>query len=643
MRLNWDIRARVLTAALVPTLVLGVLLTLITTFSRISDLEDALAQRGQALARQLAASAEFGLFSGNRSVLERLASSALSSSDLKGVAIFDRDGTLLASAGLQAQAQQSATSTRVQLVNETTLRISEQVKHARSLDEDPYTLTREGTTSDEQLGEVVVLLSRESLENRKTQQILTAMLTLVLVLGGSVLLSFLLSRSVTRPIHNIAHAMTEIGLGDLSVRVPVEGGGTLQRLAEGVNDMAERLTLSRVDLEHRIAAATLQLRERTEEAERANLAKTRFLAAASHDLRQPMHALGLFIADLARKDHDPEHQLLIDRIGASAEAMENLLDSLLDISKLDAGVVVAAPRAFPLGPLFQRIANEYGHAAGDRGLRFRVRPTKLWVSSDPLLFERIVVNLVGNALRYTPRGSIVVTARKRGEKRADRGARQRHRHPAGRAIIDLPGVSCSWGILRAIAARGWGWGWPIVPQAGRSALSPAHAVVRTWPWFPYLASCCRLHAPAEAPLHGKKRPSETGFHRQDRGGCRWTTLWRRKAWPGYYAPGTVLSWPAKVWSPLQKHLEELEVKPGRDHQRFPPTRRHQRPSTSSPVSAIATGHRCLRCSCRATTGPDILRLGHGSRCAAAEQASPAQPKLRAALARLLSDQQTGSG
>ncbi len=420
MKLNWDIRTRVLFVALVPTIVLGLLLTALLTFSRISDLEEALNQRGRALARQLSATAEFGLFSGNRDALQRLAASALSAADLYGVAIYDRDGSLMAVAGLQVHARDSDAflkpgSEDIRNVSSQMLRIVEPVRYSRSLDDDPYTLTGGSAgTQDQALGEVVVLISRDTLENRKLNQIATAFATLALVLAGSIALAVLMSRSVSTPIRRIAQAMSDIGRGNLTTRVPVEGGGSLRRLSEGVNEMAAHLAIARGNLESRISEATLQLRERTEEAERANLAKSRFLASASHDLRQPMHALGLFIADLSRKEHSPDTRMLIERIAASAEAMENLLDSLLDISKLDAGVVSSSPRGFALGPLFERIGNDYAHAAKERGLRLRVRPTSLWIHSDPLLFERILINLVGNALRYTPQGAIMLTARRRG-------------------------------------------------------------------------------------------------------------------------------------------------------------------------------------------------------------------------------------
>lgn len=414
MKLDWDIRARVLAAALIPTLLLGILLTTTMTVSRLGELDEALLQRGQALARQLGASVEFGLFSGNQEALQHLVASTLIQPDVKGAAVFDRDGALVAAAGwTTGKVPQPTGRAGVLKLDPLTLYFGVPVGLEHGQKEDPYTETRVEDRGRGQLGRVALLLSREALESRKTEQIRIAVITLASVLLGSVLLSFLLARSVSRPLHQIARAVTEIGWGNLSVRVPVTGGATLQRLARGVNDMAQRLTLARDNLQQQIEAATVQLRERTEEAERANLAKSRFLAAASHDLRQPMHALGLFIGELAHKTHFAQDRELIGRIASAAEAMENLLDSLLDISRLDAGVVVATPRPLALGPLLQRLEKEYQHLASDKGLHLRVVPTDLWVISDAVLLERILNNLVSNALRYTPTGSVLIAVRRR--------------------------------------------------------------------------------------------------------------------------------------------------------------------------------------------------------------------------------------
>jgi signal transduction histidine kinase/CheY-like chemotaxis protein len=152
------------------------------------------------------------------------------------------------------------------------------------------------------------------------------------------------------------------------------------------------------------------------EAEAANAAKSRFLAAASHDLRQPMHALGLFAAELAARERAPGNRDLAMRIGQSVRALETMFGELLDISRLDAGRVRAALRCFPLQEVFDRLETDFQPQAREKGLRLRVRPTRHWCESDPVLLERILRNLVANAIRYTERGGVIVACRARGSR-----------------------------------------------------------------------------------------------------------------------------------------------------------------------------------------------------------------------------------
>lgn len=177
-----------------------------------------------------------------------------------------------------------------------------------------------------------------------------------------------------------------------------------------------------VDLEARIAekSASLesqlaQTRQAKEDAEAANRAKSRFLAAASHDLRQPLHALGLFAGALPGHTRDAIGDDLVQRIRTSVASLASLLSALLDISKLDAGAIAAAPRDLRLEEIFERIANDFLPEALEKELRFAVVPTRLVVRSDPALLERILRNLVANALRYTNEGGVVVGARRRGD------------------------------------------------------------------------------------------------------------------------------------------------------------------------------------------------------------------------------------
>lgn len=176
-----------------------------------------------------------------------------------------------------------------------------------------------------------------------------------------------------------------------------------------------------VDLENRVVAKSRELQQQLEQtrtardaAETANRGKTRFMAAASHDLRQPLHALGLFAARLTDRIRDPDDAALVQRIATAVASLDALFSSLLDISKLEAGVVTAQPRGIELDALLTRIAQDFAPEALDKGLKLAVVRTSHTVHSDPVLLERILRNLVANALRYTSYGGVVIGARRRG-------------------------------------------------------------------------------------------------------------------------------------------------------------------------------------------------------------------------------------
>jgi two-component system, sensor histidine kinase len=155
-----------------------------------------------------------------------------------------------------------------------------------------------------------------------------------------------------------------------------------------------------------------ELRRQKEAAEQANIAKSSFLAAASHDLRQPVHALGLLVGALQGHAMTAEMRGLVEHIGGSVAAMDGLFNSLLDISRLDAGVVTTQLEEFPIQPLLARVCRDHLDEAEARGLKLVCRPCSAIVRSDPVLIERIMRNLVSNALRYTDRGRVVVGCRR---------------------------------------------------------------------------------------------------------------------------------------------------------------------------------------------------------------------------------------
>jgi two-component system, sensor histidine kinase len=158
-----------------------------------------------------------------------------------------------------------------------------------------------------------------------------------------------------------------------------------------------------------------ELRNQKDAAEGANVAKSRFLAAASHDLRQPLHALGLFVQSLQESALASRERHVIGNIRRSVDAMEDLFNSLLDISRLDAGVVQPHMATIPLAELFDSLRFEYAPVARQKNLALIVMKTSVYVRSDASLLSRIIRNLLSNAVSYTDRGGVVLGCRRSGD------------------------------------------------------------------------------------------------------------------------------------------------------------------------------------------------------------------------------------
>jgi signal transduction histidine kinase/ActR/RegA family two-component response regulator len=147
-------------------------------------------------------------------------------------------------------------------------------------------------------------------------------------------------------------------------------------------------------------------------AEQASIAKSRLLASASHDLRQPVHALGLFVTALRQHKMNQEMRQVVEHIAGSVEALDDLFTALLDISRLDAGIIRSHPVAFAIQDVLDRICRDLAAEAVAKGVRLILHRTTATVETDPLLIERVLRNLISNAVRYTDHGRIVVGCRR---------------------------------------------------------------------------------------------------------------------------------------------------------------------------------------------------------------------------------------
>ena len=156
------------------------------------------------------------------------------------------------------------------------------------------------------------------------------------------------------------------------------------------------------------------LQNAKEDADRANKAKSLFLASASHDLRQPLNAMQMYIAALKSKVKDEEILTIIEDINSVSASTARLLNALLDVSELEVGAIKPRYEDFPINNIFTSIFQSFAPLAKDKNLQFRIVPSNITVKSDPDLLERILGNYMSNAIRYTEAGSVMIGCRRRG-------------------------------------------------------------------------------------------------------------------------------------------------------------------------------------------------------------------------------------
>jgi CheY-like chemotaxis protein/anti-sigma regulatory factor (Ser/Thr protein kinase) len=238
------------------------------------------------------------------------------------------------------------------------------------------------------------------------------------------------------------------------------------------------------------------------EADEANISKTRFLAAASHDILQPLNAARLYATSLVERDRDAGDASLAENIDASLDAVEEILTALLDISRLDTGAMRPQWSSFRIEEIVRQLQREFGPVAREKGLTLGFVPSSLTVRSDRRLLRRLLQNLVSNAIKYTPSGRVLVGARRRN----------------GRLVIEVwdtgLGIPASKQkvVFRefhrldqgAKVARGLGLGLSIVERIGRVLDHPV-----TLNSEPGRGSVFRVEVPVVAALPGSIAPVET--------------------------------------------------------------------------------------------------------------------------------------
>ncbi len=377
--------------ALVPTLITAALLVTLLTQRQLGTLRRMAQGNADAIATQTASVSVQPLRAMRLRELLRIADSIGELPHVTRVQIRTADGQILADHRATDDDEQDVTSVVREVV-----------------DNDQAT--------PQVLGSVLVDVSLRDAVAAQRATLRHALIALLLSLLVAGVIGWQVARWISAPLRRLAGAVGQLGQDDQPVSVPVTDRTEIGELQRGFNHAAAALFESRRGLHERIEEATRELERKNAALEAASEGRSRFLAAAAHDLRQPLYALTLFSAALALDEHDPQRLDRIAHIQECVHSLDHLFGELLDLSRLEAGAVQVEISEFPLNQVFAEVSRTFSMVAEQRGLALRLHPARDWVRADRTMLTRMLNNLVNNALRFTHRGGALIGARRRGDR-----------------------------------------------------------------------------------------------------------------------------------------------------------------------------------------------------------------------------------
>ncbi|MFK3794218.1 ATP-binding protein [Pseudomonas piscis] len=404
LRRRWDIQARTQLISLGPALLLTLLLISFFTFVRIQDLHQELDHTGQLIANQLAPATEYGVISGNNEGLESLLQATLSTPHVQFLEVQDSANNILVYVEQPAARHDHAKQIKV---FQAPVRLQRIQVHNDFLQEDPGSLASQG---DGYLGRVLVGMSNDAFSQRQQEIVLKAGILALFALLFTFLLARRLAAGLAQPIRAMSNAVKAIQEGDFKTPLPIVDDGELGNLARHINNLAAGLELASREQQQ----AMSQLIQTREEAEQANRAKSDFLAMMSHELRTPMNGVLGMLQLLETTEMTREQREYAALASESTEHLLKVINDILDFSRIERSALELEHIPFNLAELIASSAQAFQHSALQRGLDLKLRLAPgleaLQVKGDPTRIRQILVNLVGNALKFTEQGSVTIEA-----------------------------------------------------------------------------------------------------------------------------------------------------------------------------------------------------------------------------------------
>ncbi|MDH3325370.1 MAG: ATP-binding protein [Gammaproteobacteria bacterium] len=421
-----SIRVKLLYLVVTPLLVISLLLGAYFTLTRIQDVHESLDQKGNLIARNLAPSIEFGLFSRDINFLRSLSEPLLADNDVVSIIVLDKKRNLvIASVSPRYKSSQL-------LADDANISIFESAIYSTSFDSADFLVdeqldnnsTNSKLTSDRELmGWIVVKLSNLSYQQRQNAIITNAILIIFLGVVISGLITYRMAKRIACPVIQLTNTVKEISNGNLSARSKTDGAGELRYLQQGVNAMAEIVQRSQEQLKKEVAIATQKLTETIVKLEEkntslnstqaslltANAAKSEFLARMSHEIRTPLTAVMGFSSLIEKAESKEDIESYTRIINHSGVQLLNIIDDILDFSKLENDRQTLLSESINIRDAVDDVLSMLSVEAKEKKIMLISQVSidiPVILVGDVVKLSQVIINLVNNAIKFTETGYV---------------------------------------------------------------------------------------------------------------------------------------------------------------------------------------------------------------------------------------------